>query len=272
MFWQFRTFEKLVTKTPKNNPVCASPEKGALKQLRGFFKARETETLHPLWPQWSLGFMNSTWNMRAAGVGVWRGECHTAKRWLATPENREIKKMKFSFFHQRHELSTSFDIFVVTYRVTKFLLKLIDTLLFSLEKSEFLFFWIPLFSGIAEVVDQRSCSSLKNWKHQKKTPNRIFVSPYQDGIKAPFTLDAEHLATGACKLWNTLLKMGVFTQVASNIRGFATKFARKSAYASCVNGALAVLSHVMECCGLTLCSWEGFQNTKASWIFDAEEQ
>lgn len=51
VFWQFRTFEKLVTKTPKNNPVCASPEKGALKQLRGFFKARETETLHPLWPQ-----------------------------------------------------------------------------------------------------------------------------------------------------------------------------------------------------------------------------
>ncbi len=33
----------------------------------------------------------------------------------AIPENREIKKWKFSFFHQRHELSTSFDIFVVTY-------------------------------------------------------------------------------------------------------------------------------------------------------------
>ncbi len=32
--------------------------------------------------------------------------------------------------------------------------------------------------------------------------------------------------------------MGVFTQVASNIKAFARKFACKSAYASCVNGAL----------------------------------
>ncbi len=32
--------------------------------------------------------------------------------------------------------------------------------------------------------------------------------------------------------------MGVFTQVTSNIKGFAHKFARKFAYASCVNGAL----------------------------------
>ncbi len=45
--------------------------------------------------------------------------------------------MKFSFFHQRHalsmsfELSKSFDIFVVNYRVTNFLPKLVDMLLFS---------------------------------------------------------------------------------------------------------------------------------------------
>ncbi len=32
--------------------------------------------------------------------------------------------------------------------------------------------------------------------------------------------------------------MGVFTQLASNIKGFAHKFACKCAYASCVNGAL----------------------------------
>ncbi len=31
--------------------------------------------------------------------------------------------------------------------------------------------------------------------------------------------------------------MGVFAQVASNIKGFAGKFVRKSACASCVNGA-----------------------------------
>ncbi len=39
------------------------------------------------------------------------------------------------------------------------------------------------------------------------------------------------------KQWDTLLQMGVFTQVARNIKGFALKFACKSAYASCVNWA-----------------------------------
>ena len=56
-------------------------------------------------------------------------------------------------------------------------------------------------------------------------------------VKALFTQDAEHLATRACKLWNTLQSMGVFTQIASNIKRFACKFARKCASASCVNGA-----------------------------------
>ena len=51
----------------------------------------------------------------------------------------------FSFFHQRHALSTCFDIFVVTYRVTNFLLKLVDMLLFSAEKNNWIsIFWNPL--------------------------------------------------------------------------------------------------------------------------------
>ncbi len=37
----------------------------------------------------------------------------------------------------------------------------------------------------------------------------------------------------------TLWSMGVFTQLASNIKGFGRKFVLKSAFASCVNGALA---------------------------------
>ncbi len=53
--------------------------------------------------------------------------------------------MKFSFFCQRHTLSTSFDIFIVTYKVTNFLPKLVDMLLFSAEKTEFPFFEIPYF-------------------------------------------------------------------------------------------------------------------------------
>ncbi len=44
----------------------------------------------------------------------------------------------------------SFDIFVITYRGTNFLPKLMDMLLFSTEKElNFHFFLIPLFSGIA---------------------------------------------------------------------------------------------------------------------------
>ena len=66
----------------------------------------------------------------------------------AIPENREIKKWKFSFFcqrHARHVLSTSFDTFVATYRVTNFLPKLMDMLLFSVEKNEFPFLVFPYF-------------------------------------------------------------------------------------------------------------------------------
>ncbi len=43
--------------------------------------------------------------------------------------------------------------------------------------------------------------------------------------KAQFTQDAEHLATGARKLWNTLWSMGVFIQLASHIKRFACKYA-----------------------------------------------
>ncbi len=45
----------------------------------------------------------------------------------------------------------------------------------------------------------------------------------------------KHLATGIHKQWNTLWSMGVFTQLAFNTKGFARKFACKSAQASCVN-------------------------------------
>ena len=61
----------------------------------------------------------------------WCRKGHSAS---AIPENRESKKWKFSFFRQRHALLTSFDIFVVTYRVTNFLAKLVHMLLFSTKK------------------------------------------------------------------------------------------------------------------------------------------
>ncbi len=42
-------------------------------------------------------------------------------------------------------------------------------------------------------------------------------------------VNVEHLATGVGKQWNTLWSMGVFTQLASNTKGFA----HKSADVSC---------------------------------------
>ncbi len=67
----------------------------------------------------------------------------------AIPENRDMNKINCSFFHQRHALLTSFDIFVVTYRVTNALPKLLDILLFSMVKTEFQFFFNSLFWGFA---------------------------------------------------------------------------------------------------------------------------
>ena len=57
-----------------------------------------------------------------------------------------------------------------------------------------------------------------------------------------FTQDAEHLATCACKLWDTLLSMGVFTQVASNIKGFACK----SAYTSLRDSKTSVACRISQ--------------------------
>ncbi len=60
--------------------------------------------------------------------------------------------------------------------------------------------------------------------------------------QAPFTQDAEHLAI--------MEHTAVFTQVASNIKGFAHKCARKSAYAFCVNGPKVVSESEPGCAPL----------------------
>ncbi len=57
--------------------------------------------------------------------------------YMAIPENREFKKWKFSFFHQRHALSMIFDIFVITYRVTCYY--------FLWKKLNFHFWFSPIF-------------------------------------------------------------------------------------------------------------------------------
>ncbi len=86
-------------------------------------------------------------SLQCIDTDLWVGWSNYVGGWVgwAIPENKDMKRMKFSFFHQRHALSTSFDIFVVTYRVTNFLPKLMDMLLFFGEKTEFPFFEIPYF-------------------------------------------------------------------------------------------------------------------------------
>ncbi len=63
------------------------------------------------------------------------------------------------FFCQRHALSTNFYFFVATYRVTNFMPKLDEMLLFCWKKPEFLFFVFPYFW---ELPNQ-SCPP--NWNH-----------------------------------------------------------------------------------------------------------
>ncbi len=91
------------------------------------------------------------------------------------------------------------------------------------------------------LVSIQLCGASAIWKLPQPTKTLRNEHPKHHCLgysQAQFTQDAEHLATGVRKFWKTLSSMGVFTQVASNIKGFAHKFACKTAYASCVNGAL----------------------------------
>ena len=89
-------------------------------------------------------------------------ELHLCKTNRQYPNIGTWKKMKFSFFGQRHALSTSFDIFVVTY-VTNFLPKLVDMLIFSAEKTEFPFFEIPYFRVLPTNLAWRRSLRVLHW-------------------------------------------------------------------------------------------------------------
>ncbi len=69
--------------------------------------------------------------------------------------------------------------------------------------------------------------------------------------QAQFTQDVEHLATQACKLWNILWSMRVFTQLASNIKGFAHKFCMQKGLRVLCERAVSVSVCVRAC----VCNW-----------------
>ena len=94
-----------------------------------------------------------------------KGEMHQLFR-TAIPENREFQKLKFSFFSQRQALLTSFDIVVVTYRVTNILPKLVNMLLFSMEKTEFPFLVFPYFRVMPFRTRVRKGSRKSGWSEQ----------------------------------------------------------------------------------------------------------
>ena len=82
---------------------------------------------------------------------------HSIEQIWAIPENKEIKKKwKFSYFCQRHALSTSFDIFVVTYRVTNFLPK-VDILR---KKTELPFLVFPYFRVMPRFAATKASTHL----------------------------------------------------------------------------------------------------------------
>ena len=76
------------------------------------------------------------------------------------PKIGNSKKKKLSFFPSKTRIVTSFDIFVVTYRVTNFLPKLINMPSFSMQKkTEFLFFEFTYFRilPIPQADIQKNC-------------------------------------------------------------------------------------------------------------------
>ena len=92
----------------------------------------------------------------------------------AIPENREFQKWKLSFFCQRHTLSRSFDIFIITYRVTNFLPKLVNMLLFSTEKTEFPFLVFPYFRVMPALRHARMRWCGGGWSAKLFSFNRTF--------------------------------------------------------------------------------------------------
>ena len=120
-----------------------------------FLRSCEMKNERMKWLQWKTG------SKVQRCCGFRRDSGHETRPW-ATPENREIKKWKFSFFRQRHALLASFDIFVVTYRVTNFLPKL---LLFSTEKKKLNFhLWFsPIFGLCPDHAGVITWKRLPEW-------------------------------------------------------------------------------------------------------------
>ena len=90
------------------------------------------------------------------------------------PKIGKWKKWNF-FFRQRHALSRSFDIFVITYRVTSFWPKLINMPLFSMEKTDFHFLNSPVFAYCRLRVTDLEI--------------RILITMWPQSLLRPFTND-----------------------------------------------------------------------------------
>ncbi len=109
---------------------------------------------------------------------------------LEIPENREFKKWKLTFFHGRHGLSISLEIFVVTYRVTIFCQNWLTCYYYLLKKLNFHFFFSPIFGLCPEYLSSSrlTCSSITqywSWAGHKRIqgpgpdfpPPRFFSKP-----------------------------------------------------------------------------------------------
>ena len=92
---------------------------------------------------------------------------HSACTRIKSVCSRFQKKERNSvFFHQRHALSTSFDIFVVTYRVTNFLPKPVDTLFFPATLN--FYFLKSLFSIKARIGKLKDVPRGVKWNGPRK--------------------------------------------------------------------------------------------------------
>ncbi len=96
----------------------------------------------------------------------------------ATPKIGNSRKRNPVFSFKDMHYPSVLTIFVVTNKVTNFLPKLLDTLLFSMEKNWISIFWIPYFRVLSTMLAARSGtnspqrrlnlkSSAQHWVHQQ---------------------------------------------------------------------------------------------------------
>ncbi len=103
LMWLFFPYPTVPKSSQKESPPVRCDKKQLSKMLSKCVKNFQRKTIENI--------ENKCGSISTVQTAMSVGQCIKQ----AIPENREMKKMKFSCFGQRHALSRSFSIFMVTY-------------------------------------------------------------------------------------------------------------------------------------------------------------